>query len=167
MASPEYATVTQLGHHVDARTLAELASDNDADGTVSDANAVLMAAIRRASSDVESHALRGGRYSSTDLATACTDGDATLIGLTCDLAIAQIFARRAGVLPDVVKERFDAAKRTLGDLRDGRQVFAKVGSAASAAAGTGDLTVISEAARGRMALASDSPFYPVRPTIES
>ena len=167
MAAPEYATVTQLISLCDARVLAELGSDTDSDGTVNSGNTILVAAIQRASSDIEASALRGGRYTSTDLATAVTDGDMTLVGLTCDLALAQLFGRRAGVLPEDVKDRRDRAMRTLQELREGKIIFAKVASVATAQAGVGDLTVINEAVRGNLNLAADSPFYPQRSYVET
>ena len=162
MAAPQYASVAQLIQHIDQRLLAQMTSDSGADAVVDGANTVLVGALERASSDVESYAMRGERYTVTDLELFEAAGDTTLIGLVCDLVVSELYARRGSDVPDAIRLRHDRAKATLKDLGEGKLVFGK--SPAAQAAGVAQVKVIDAPTRLNMDMASDSRLFPVRRT---
>lgn len=160
MAAPQYATESDLKLVCDTRLLAELATDTDVDDPLNGTSTVIVNALQRASSDVESHVLRGGRYDTARLSQMQTDGDQTLIGLVCDLAIVRLFNRRGFRLPPVWAEANDRAKQTLEDLGNGLLIFGKSTDAADA--GTGEVDAIPGYSRSTLRLASDQDYFPPR-----
>jgi hypothetical protein len=162
-----YASVTDLAKYADSRMLARLGSDTDADGTVSDANAILAGALERASYEVRTYALRGGQYSSADLDSLQSAGDKTLVGLVCDIAVAILLARRMREVPEAMRMQLARANDTLAALRDGKVIFTGstdiAGTKADAAQAT--IGIVSASQRGSMRMASDQPFFPPRRTV--
>lgn len=154
-----YATVAQLVSTIDERLLAELGIDAEADGTVDQNNAILVAALTRASHEVQSFTLRGGVYTEADLDSMQASVNWALIGTVCDLAYGILVARRGGPFGDSVKDRVDKANSMLMDLRDGRRVF-PIGSTVDASKPS--LSVISQSQRGNLGMVADSEFFPRR-----
>lgn len=161
MAQTKYITVAEFAEAHDTRMLADLSSDSGNPGTVNESNTILLNAIERASADVESYALRGERYSATDLTDLQTADDWTLKGLVADVAIYYAAGRRAGMLPDVVQEKIEAARRTLEDLRDGKKIF---NDASSIAAGKPKVSITGPGRRENLGMVSTEPFFPIEIT---
>lgn len=160
MAAPQYVTIAQLITHIDERLLGQLTSDTGTAAAVDGTNTKLVAALERASSDVESYALRGESYKSADLAQLQTDGDATLTGLVADLVLWYLFKRRGGEIAPAVDEARERAYKSLEQLRDGARIFGK--SLPAAAAGKAETVVISQGDRLLLRMVSDEPYFPVR-----
>lgn len=154
-----YATVQQLRKAYDSRLLADLGGDGNTPGSVTESNSILTTALNRASADVRSYAMRGGRYSETDLDTLYGDDDWTLIGLCCDLAIGRLSARRGGSMAIDLKDAVKNADTMLRALEEGENIF---NVPAAVAAGLPTVSVIRAGARGQLNLLSDSPYFPTR-----
>lgn len=154
-----YATVAQFQQAVDTRLLAELGIDAETDGTVDGSNTIIVAALTRASHDVQTFALRGGTYSESDLDALQAATNWTLIGTVCDLALAILMARRGGPFGEAIKDRVDKANAMLVDLRDGRRVF-PVGGVIDATKPS--LSIITQVQRGNLGMVADSEFFPRR-----
>ena len=154
-----YATVAQLVSTIDERLLAELGIDAEADGAVDQNNAILVAALTRASHEVQSFALRGGIYTESDLDAMQASVNWTLIGTVCDLAYGILIARRGGPFGEAVKDRVDKANSMLVDLRDGRRVFP---ISTNVDASRPSLSIISQEQRGQLGMVADSDFFPRR-----
>jgi len=161
VAQAKYITVAELVETHDTRPLGQLSSDSGAAATVDENNAKLLNAIERASADVESHALRGGRYSSTDLTDLQTADDWTLKGLVARLAIYYVYRRRGGPIPPDVESDRSSAKLDLEALRDGKMIFSDAGAIG---AGRARPRIVSSGIRGELHLASDEPYFPQRRT---
>lgn len=120
-----YATVAQLLQRFDYRDIADLVSDTGspvAQGSLAtDANA--LAALNDASGEVETALLMGGRYTTTDLAGLTGNSLYHLIRMTCDVAIALLFARRPLYAFDKYKDARELAEKHLDRLRKGEAVF--------------------------------------------
>jgi hypothetical protein len=159
-----YATVAQFAKTIDERLLAELGIDAEADGVVDGTNAIIVAALTRASHEVQSFALRGGVYTESDLDQMQSSENWVLIGTVCDLAYGILVARRGGPFGDSVKDRVDKANAMLVDLRDGRRVF-PIGSSIDASRPS--LSIISQQQRGALGLVADSDFFPRRRYTEA
>lgn len=154
-----YATVAQLVSTIDARLLAELGIDAEADGVVDGSNAILVAALTRASHEVQSFTLRGGVYTEADLDAMQAATNWTLIGTVCDLAFGILLARRGGPFGDAVNDRIKKANSMLVDLRDGRRVFP---ISSTIEASLPSVSVISQSQRGNLGMVADSEFFPRR-----
>jgi len=161
MAQTKYITVAEWAEGFDNNVMAELSSDTGTLGTVNESNTALLNCIERASADVESHALRGGIYSLTDLLDAQSDDDWSLKGLVASLATVYLYRVRGTPLPPDVKPLYEEAKATLKDLRDGKRVLNNAGAVD---AGQPKVAVISASNRGNLHLQSDSMFFPRRLT---
>ena len=146
--------------YADARLLAELASDTNADGTVS-SSTIITEALLRGGEEVASAATRSNSYTVVELEALATDGNALLRGLVADLALCYLFERRGGDVPESIKAKANRAQEALGALRDGKRVFAVD---ANRQAGTASVSVISASTRGSLRMASDDSFYPSRRT---
>lgn len=125
-----YATYADLEKELDARIIAELASDSGNDAPPP--NPITTMALERASAMVASYARVGNIYTDTDLTALATAGDWLLVGLVCDLATEVLFQRRAMKIPPAVEDRMKRAHELLEALRDGRQIFGAVAKAADA-----------------------------------
>lgn len=154
-----YATVQQFVLSVDERLLAELGIDAEADGVVDSNNMIIMAALTRASHEVQTFALRGGVYTTDDLDGLQSDQNWMLIGVVCDLALGILLARRGGPFGEAVRDRMDKANALLLDLRDGSRVFPiQTNIDASKPA----LSVITQVQRGNLGMVADTEFFPRR-----
>jgi phage gp36-like protein len=109
-----YATLNDIESRLDPKHLAELADDN-ADG-IRD-TAVLEAAVADADSLIDSHL--AGRY-----VLPFNPVPALLRRLSCDLAIAGLFARRREAASPLHEARAEAAARILDALSKGELTLA-------------------------------------------
>jgi hypothetical protein len=125
------------------------------DGT----NAIIAAALIRASHEVQSFALRGGVYTEGDLDAMQSVENWVLIGTVCDLAFGILVARRGGPFGEAIKDRVDKANAMLIDLRDGRRVF-PIGTNVDASRPS--LSVVTMEQRGNLGMVADSDFFPRR-----
>lgn len=157
MAQTRYITVAEWVEGTDTRVLAQLSSDTDAPITVDETNARLLNAIERGSSDVQSSALRGGRYSSDDLDALKTADDWTMKGLVADLATRYLYESRGGSAPEDVQRRFRDADAALEDLRQGRQVF---NDSDAIGAGVPEVAIMNAGQRARLHMVSDTEYFP-------
>lgn len=159
MAAPQYATLTQLRDQIDERLLKQLTSDDQTDGVLDlTTNTKLKTALEVASSDIESHTLRGQRYTTADLVALQAAGDMTLVGLAGKLTVWNLVARRGGDVPESIESQHREAMRILKALADGELIFGK--STSAAAAGVIEARVVTPNQRTEFGLASDSAFFP-------
>ena len=153
---------TDMQKYVDIRLLNELVSDVGTDGDyTTDATGVLAAAISRASEEIASAATRSNAYVVAELETLATADNGMLLGLTADLALCFLFERRGADVPESVKAKANRAQERLGDLRDGKRVFAVD---TKRDAGTATVAVITTTTRGSLAMNADGTFFPSRRT---
>lgn len=163
MAAPQYATIAQIKTHIDERVLQMLASDDgtDADLTSFATAPKLEAAVERASSDVESYARRGQRYSATDLSTLLTAEDTTLIGIVADLTLYNLATRKGGDLTPAIEARGRDAHRALKALGNGDRIFGM--DTGAEGSGTATVSVILPTTRAELNMVSDSEYFPASP----
>ncbi len=159
MAAPQYATIAQIKVHIDTRLLEMLASDDgsDADLTTYTTAPNLEAAVERASSDIESYARRGERYSAADLVALQTAEDTTLIGLVADLTVFHLAGRRGGDISPAILARGQDAHRTLKALASGNRIFGM--DTGAEGSGTATASVVAVTTRRQMGMISDSEFF--------
>ena len=156
-----YATIAQFKDAVDERLLEELGIDAEADGVVDASNTIVMASLTRASHEIESFALRGGMYTTTDLDLLQSQSNWLLIGITCDLAIGILMARRGGQFSDAIRDRLDKANSMLAGLARGERVFPL---ADTISASRPKVSIMSQQQRGALGMVADSEFFPRRKT---
>jgi hypothetical protein len=154
-----YATVVQFKDAVDERLLAELGIDAEADGVVDSNNTIIMAALTRASHEIQSFTLRGGVYTEADLDSLQAATNWLLIGLTCDIAIGILMARRGGPFAESIRDRMDKANSILVGLRQGDRVFP---ISTTLEASRPKLSILSQQQRGNIGMVADSEFFPPR-----
>lgn len=154
-----YATTVQFKDAVDERLLEELGIDAEADGVVDPSNTIIMAALTRASHEIQSFALRGGVYTETDLDNLQAATNWLLIGLTCDIAIGILMARRGGGFAEAIRDRMDKANSILVGLRQGDRVFP---IESTLEASRPKLSIMSQQQRGALNMVADSEFFPSR-----
>lgn len=162
MPQATYLTIAEFREHYDLRLLQQLGSDNGtplSGDPPTDTYGILLNAIERGSADIESHALRGGRYTLTNLADLVADDDWTLKSLTADMAIAHLFMRRGGTPPPSIENRIEQARKDLEDMRDGREIF---NSGDHIAAGKAKAVILTDAQRARLNMVSDREYFPRR-----
>lgn len=161
MAQNKYITVAELAEAFDADLLSGLGTDTTTPGTVNESNAILLNAIERASGEIESKSLKGGRYTKSDLSTLQSSDDWILKGLVATLAMKYLYARRAGEVPSAIATMVSDAEEQADELKDGKSIF---DHDASKTAGKISISVIDENTRGRIHMAADSEYFPRRPT---
>lgn len=157
-----FMSIAEMQKFVDIRLLNELISDTNSDGDyTTDSTGVLASSIERASEEIASAATRSNAYTVTELETLATANNGMLLGLTADLALCFLFERRGGTVPETVKAKANRAQERLGDLRDGKRVFAVDTKRDS---GTATVQVITAATRGSLVMNADGSFFPTRRT---
>lgn len=122
-SAASYATVTQLLQYHDQRQIADLVKDNDTRETGVATNAYVLAALKRASGELEMACTMGKRYTPADLNAINGVSREALIGLVCDLAYWHLVKRRH---PGATLENVPGALTAygiLGQLRKGELVF--------------------------------------------
>lgn len=155
MVQISYITQTELEEAADQRLVRRLGSDTASPGDGSDA--IVDNAIERASADVESVALKGGRYTLDSLAALQTADNWALKGLVADLALLKLYERR-GTTPDDMKGKARDIASKMKQLDSGFFIF----GTDPQASGRMDIKVLSSHTRGRLGMVSDSEFFPRR-----
>ena len=122
-SSTTYATIAQLIVYHDTRQLKQLVNDSGSIEADISANATITAHLNAASGMVEAYALRGNRYTPTDLGTTLTGvSKENLVHLVCELAYWSLYSRRhpgTEMTPAAIW-----AFQTLEALAEGKEVFA-------------------------------------------
>lgn len=120
-----YATVADLMFRYDLRDLGELASDDGTAVTPVDlpGNVNIQACLDDASGEIDAALFANGRYSAADLVGLTGNSLAYLKRMTCDIAMAFIYARRPLYDPDKYKAATENAEAHLKKLHDGDNVF--------------------------------------------
>lgn len=164
MAQATYISASELAELIDDRWLKQWGSDDGTPLVAIDLTGAIGNAVERASADVESHALRGGRYTATHLLELQTADDWTLKGLVADLAVVHLAKSRMGRgLPDDIAELKTKCEKTLQDLRDGLRVF---NLAEAIEGGKAKISIIDAGDRTQLRMPSDEPFFrPRRTTV--
>lgn len=122
-----HASATDFKRRYDERRLGQLVKDDgtQASSSALDSDTILSEMLDDATSMVNSHVLRGNRYTAEDLA-ALTGSDAKLlVRLTCDLAYGLLVQRRGFSAQELASlaPAYDRALQTLQQLADGVLVF--------------------------------------------
>lgn len=156
-----YATIAQFKDAVDERLLEELGIDAEADGVVDGSNTIIVASLTRASHEIQSFALRGGMYTEADLDLLQSNTNWLLIGMTCDIAIGILMARRGGQFADAIRDRLDKANSMLAGLARGERVFPL---SDTISASRPKVSIMSQQQRGALGMVADSEFFPRRKT---
>lgn len=127
----QYATIAQFSARYDIRRLGDLVND---DGTRTENltdNAILNAILQDATAIIKAAAQAKGAYSDAQMAELFAAADSLLIRLTCDVAIALVYRRRAKTMPDAVEGAYAEATEMLDALRNGSAVFGLAGAKAA------------------------------------
>lgn len=118
-----YATPSDLLTRKDARTIKALASDTGADIADPDTDPNLLQALEDASGEVDSAVLVAKIYSTAELATLTGNSLALLKRITCEVAMAFLFARRPKYDEDGYDKALERCNKWLDRLRKGERVF--------------------------------------------
>lgn len=121
-----YATPADMINAFDSRTIGDVVSDTDVqiDESGLATNQKLLAALLKASGEVEAAVIAGGMYTPTELAALTGNGQAFLVDLVCCIAMCKLLRRRASSRMDELQKGVcgDAAEK-LESLRKGDAVF--------------------------------------------
>lgn len=120
-----YATAADLIARKSSATLGALASDSDtevAEGSLA-SDPKITAALLSASGAIESALVVGGRYTAAQLASLGTNANAYLVHMTCEIAMAYLYARKPTFFSDEYKAALDLQDTYLERLRKGQNVF--------------------------------------------
>ena len=164
MAQASYISTAELIESFDERMVFQLASYSGtplANASALSSNASALNAIEKASSEVESYAMRGGLYTAQNLLDLQTADDWSLKALTATLTMKWLFRGKTGNVPPDMAAMIAEATQTREDLRTGQRVF---NLSTTHSAGKAGINVISSSARGYLNSPSDSRFFPDRQT---
>lgn len=161
--STQYITATEFLRYYDSRVVAELLSDTGVKATSPAGNPILAELLQAACGEVEASALKGGRYTSTDLAAlaaSATNHSVFLRKLVAAVTMDSLRSRRARVGEEELKDR-KWVLETLKLLRQGEQIF---GFAETQEAGTTQSTPDNAVTRrARSGISTNaSPFFGCR-----
>jgi len=158
MAQAAYISADEVAESFDTRIIKQLSSYSGSPQSDVD-NSVTTNAIEKASAEVESFALRGGLYTTTNLSDLQTADDWSLKGLMASLTMKHLFRGKGTDAPPDIVAMIGEATETLNDLRDGKRVFnlSTVHDAAKAA-----VKIVNITDRGRMGMISDGENFPNR-----
>tara|TARA_R100000152_G_C6760227_1_gene184254 strand:- start:157 stop:648 length:492 start_codon:yes stop_codon:yes gene_type:complete len=160
MAQAKYITATELAESFDSRMIKQLSSYTGSPQSSVD-NSVVTNAIEKASSEVESYALRGGLYTTTHLSSLQSDDDWSLKTLVSTLTMKHLFRGKTGQIPPDMIAMVAEATATLEELREGKRVF---NLDVAHSAGKAKAFVVSASVRGNLNMPSDSKYFPTRIT---
>lgn len=159
----QYITAAQFLRYYDTRVVAELLSDTGVKVVSPAGDPILAELLQAACGEVEASALRGGRYTSDDLAAlaaSSTNHAVFLRKLCAAVCMDSLRSRRARVGEEELKDRkwvLEALKR----LRQGEEIFGFVEvQEAGTTQSTKDNAVNRQARQGISTFAS--PFFGVR-----
>jgi phage gp36-like protein len=120
---PSYAIPTDLAARKDTRTIADLASDSGTPVPDITVDPNVLAALSDASGEIDSALLVGGEYQPADLTSLSDNSLAKLKRITCELAMAFLYARRPKYDEEGYELALDRAEEWLDKLRKGERVF--------------------------------------------
>ena len=160
MAQNSYITAAEMAESFDSRIILQLSSYSGTPAS-SVTNSVTANAIEKASAEVETYALRGGFYTTTNLTDLQTADDWALKGLVATLAMKFLYLGKTGNMPPDMDQATAKAEQMLEDLRAGKRVF---NLDTVHAAGRASPHVVSMSVRGQINAASDQRFFPQRRT---
>lgn len=125
-----YASVADLLQRYDFRDIGGLVSDDNREASPVDlatvgtpGNSIAQACLDDASGDIEAALFSSGRYTELDLTSLTGNSLSYLKRITCDIAMALIYARRPLYDPDKYKMAMETAESHLERLRKGENVF--------------------------------------------
>lgn len=158
-----YLTAQQFLRYYDSRIVSQLLSDSGVEVSNPASDPLLAELLRAACGEVEASALKGGRYTASDLATISADsshGAYYLRKLVAGVLMQSLRSRRARVGEDLL-EQFKWVREALKALRQGEEIlgFVEVQEAATTQS-TKDNAVDRKARAGISRNAS--PFFGVR-----
>jgi|TARA_R110000737_G_scaffold245905_1_gene256434 hypothetical protein len=160
MAQSTYITATELAESFDSRMIKQLSSyDGTPQSSVS--NSTVTNAIEKASSEVESYALRGGLYTHSNLLALKSADDWSLKTLVATLTMKHLFRGKTGNIPPDMQAMVAEATATLEEIREGKQVF---NLDVTIEAGKAKAYVISSTTRSNLNMPSDGANFPRRIT---
>lgn len=120
-----YATGNQLIQRFDVDMVGDLATD-DREGLDRSAVAThpnVLTALDDASGEIDVSLQAGGRYTAAQLASLTGNSLSHLVRITCAVAMACLFERRAGEYPEKAEAIAKVARGHLESLRRGENVF--------------------------------------------
>jgi len=160
MAQATYITASELAESFDSRMIKQLSSYTGSPQSSVD-NSTVTNAIEKASSEVESYALRGGLYTSTNLSDLQTSDDWALKTLVSTLTMKHLFRGKTGQIPPDMIAMVGEATATLEELREGKRVF---NLSTTHDAGKAKAFIISSNVRSNLNMPSDGMNFPRRIT---
>jgi phage gp36-like protein len=110
----------------DVRILGDLVSDSNTRVTVLQGNVILQQALDSAAGEIDSYALRGGRYTLAQLQGLTGQDQQFLFDLNCALAFCRLRLRRGVPASDF--PQCEWAQKMLEDLAAGKTIFATLGA---------------------------------------
>lgn len=161
--STQYITPAQFLRYYDSRVVAELLSDNGVKVVAPAGDPILAELLQAACGEVEASALKGGRYTSDDLAAiaaSTTNGGVYLRKMCAAVAMDSLRSRRGRVGEEELKDR-KWVTEALRLLRQGEQIlgFVEVQIAATTQSTKDD----AQARQVRQGISTfASPFFGVR-----
>jgi phage gp36-like protein len=122
---PAYATPADLQVAFDWHEIGDLISDSNEQLSANDqlTNPNVLAALAKASGDIDVNLMVSGRYSSTDLSTLTDNSLAYLKAMVCRIAMCYIMERKPMFKPEVVKAYREWVDSYLKKLASGVNVF--------------------------------------------
>ncbi len=158
MAQATYITEPELLEAYDSRLIARLASDDGTPATLDATDANIANAIERASAQLESKALSGGRYTLALLAAEQAADNWILKGLVAALAMGLMYQRR-GAIPEEFRGTWKMAQGQLKDLATGVRILG--GETGDVGAGKVGIEVTTDQQNVELGLnAQISEFFP-------
>lgn len=163
-----YATPNDLINRKSAETIGALVSDSGTEATESDlidplttGGERVQAALDSAAGMIEAAVLKGGRYSTVDLAGLTGNSAAFLVMIECEIAMAILFARKPMYAADDYKAAMEMQDMFLSQLRKGETIF---NVTANIDAGTPSYAAPSVVEVQQLGLIRDiaRPYYPAR-----
>ena len=120
-----YATAQNLLDRYDKSIINDLVSDEGTRLSYSDllVDTKLLAALDDASGEVDAALLVGGRYSATDLSGLTGNALATLVRITCEIAIGFLYNRRPMFRVEDADRWAERTRAHIDRLRTGENVF--------------------------------------------
>lgn len=119
-----YCTVEQLYERYDQRLIAQLS--NDANSILDNTN-YIQDNLDDATQWIKAAAIQGNAYTSLELDTLVASGETVLIRMCADVALRNMYSRRAQGMPQPVKDCTQGTYDLIDALRRGENVLAVEG----------------------------------------
>lgn len=137
-----YATIDDLIHRFDARTIGDLVAIDGARVPVEDLpdDEVAQAALDDASGEIDAALLKGKFYTPADLANLTANSNKYLVKICCLIAMASLWDRKPGLMAETAEKHQQQAEAILVKLKHGAEIFAVQGDASHEEAGLPEIT---------------------------